>query len=310
MTLRDLAERLHCRLEGGGDIDIVRVAALDGRAAGRRHVPVESQVPRAGRSHPGDGHHRRRHAHRRAVRHLAVAAPLPDVRAGAGVADPGRPPGPRRAPLGRGRRGRDHRSRRIGGRLRLCWGVCEHWSSHGRASLRVHRSGRAHRRRLRDPLARGDPRGRDAGRPRHPAERRRDWRRRLWVRDHGPWHAEKIPQIGVVVIEDDVEIGANTAIDRPPLGETRIGAGHENRQPRAGGARRAGGRHVCWRRRSGIAGTTTVGDHVVLGGQVGVAGHITVGERHAGDGANGHSERFDAGRRSCRATRRSTTGTG
>jgi UDP-3-O-[3-hydroxymyristoyl] glucosamine N-acyltransferase len=89
---------------------------------------------------------------------------------------------------------------------------------------------------------------------------------------------EKIPQLGVVVIEDDVEIGANSAVDRPAVGETRIGAGTkiDNLVQVAHGVRI--GRHVLLAAQVGIAGSTSVGDHVVLAGQVGVSGHIAIGD--------------------------------
>lgn len=88
----------------------------------------------------------------------------------------------------------------------------------------------------------------------------------------------KIPQNGGVVIEDDVEIGANTAIDRPAVGETRIGAGSklDNLVQIAHGVKV--GERVLLAGQVGIAGSTTIEDGVVLAGQVGVAGHITVGK--------------------------------
>jgi UDP-3-O-[3-hydroxymyristoyl] glucosamine N-acyltransferase len=88
----------------------------------------------------------------------------------------------------------------------------------------------------------------------------------------------KIPQVGGVVIEDDVEIGANTAIDRPAVGETRIGAGSkiDNLVQVAHGV--TIGRNVLLAAQVGIAGSTTIEDAVTLAGQVGVSGHITVGK--------------------------------
>jgi UDP-3-O-[3-hydroxymyristoyl] glucosamine N-acyltransferase len=87
----------------------------------------------------------------------------------------------------------------------------------------------------------------------------------------------KIPQIGAVVIEDAVEIGANTTIDRPAVGETRIGAGSkiDNLVQIAHGVKV--GRDVLLAAQVGIAGSTTIEDRVTLAGQVGVAGHLTVG---------------------------------
>ena len=88
----------------------------------------------------------------------------------------------------------------------------------------------------------------------------------------------KIPQIGGVVVEDDVEIGANTTIDRPAVGETRIGAGSkiDNLVQIAHGV--TIGQNVLLAAQVGIAGSSTVEDSVTLAGQVGVAGHLTVGK--------------------------------
>jgi UDP-3-O-[3-hydroxymyristoyl] glucosamine N-acyltransferase LpxD len=87
----------------------------------------------------------------------------------------------------------------------------------------------------------------------------------------------KIPQIGGVVVEDDVEIGALSAIDRPAVGVTRIGAGTkiDNLVQVAHGV--TVGRDVLLAAQVGIAGSTTVEDGVTLAGQVGVAGHLTIG---------------------------------
>jgi UDP-3-O-[3-hydroxymyristoyl] glucosamine N-acyltransferase len=89
---------------------------------------------------------------------------------------------------------------------------------------------------------------------------------------------EKIPQVGDVVIEDDVEIGANSAIDRPAVGETRIGAGTkiDNLVQIAHGV--VIGKRVLLAGQVGVAGSTTIEDDVTLAGQVGVSGHITIGK--------------------------------
>lgn len=89
---------------------------------------------------------------------------------------------------------------------------------------------------------------------------------------------EKIPQVGGVVIEDDVEIGANAAIDRPAVGETRIGAGTkiDNLVQIAHGV--SVGRRVLLAGQVGVAGSTIIEDDVTLAGQVGVSGHITIGK--------------------------------
>ena len=107
---------------------------------------------------------------------------------------------------------------------------------------------------------------------------------------------EKIPQHAPVVIEDDVEIGANTTIDRPAVGETRIKAGAkiDNLVQIAHGV--VLGRHVLLASQVGISGSTTVGDSVTLAGQVGVAGHITIGDRVTATGQTGITNSVEAGR--------------
>jgi UDP-3-O-[3-hydroxymyristoyl] glucosamine N-acyltransferase len=95
-------------------------------------------------------------------------------------------------------------------------------------------------------------------------------------RSDGTHH--KIPQIGGVVVEDDVEIGAHTAIDRPAVGETRIGAGSkiDNLVQVAHGVTL--GKNVLLAAQVGVAGSTRLEDGVTLAGQVGVAGHLTIGK--------------------------------
>ncbi len=92
---------------------------------------------------------------------------------------------------------------------------------------------------------------------------------------------QKIPQVARVVIEDDVEIGAHSAVDRPAVGETRVGAGTkiDNLVQVAHGVRI--GRNVLLAAQVGIAGSTTLGDDVVMAGQSGAAGHLHLGDRVA-----------------------------
>ena len=105
----------------------------------------------------------------------------------------------------------------------------------------------------------------------------------------------KIPQIGGVVIEDDVEIGANTTIDRPAVGETRIGAGTkiDNLVQIAHGV--TIGRDVLLAAQVGIAGSTTIEDRVTLAGQVGVAGHLTLGKGVVASAQTGIPNSVEAG---------------
>ncbi|HEU4690001.1 MAG TPA: UDP-3-O-(3-hydroxymyristoyl)glucosamine N-acyltransferase [Vicinamibacterales bacterium] len=106
---------------------------------------------------------------------------------------------------------------------------------------------------------------------------------------------EKIPQVAVVVIEDDVELGANTTVDRPAVGETRIKAGAkiDNLVQIAHGV--TVGRNVLMAAQVGIAGSTAVEDDVVFGGQVGVGGHLTIGRGAIAVGQSGVTNSVDAG---------------
>ncbi len=98
---------------------------------------------------------------------------------------------------------------------------------------------------------------------------------------------QKIPQTAAVFIEDDVEIGANTTIDRPAIGETRIQAGAKLDNLVQIGHGVNVGRHALLAAQVGIAGSTTIGEGAMLGGQVGVGGHISIGKHAAAVGQSG-----------------------
>jgi UDP-3-O-[3-hydroxymyristoyl] glucosamine N-acyltransferase len=91
-------------------------------------------------------------------------------------------------------------------------------------------------------------------------------------------HWLKIPQVGHVVIEDDVEIGANTTIDRASTGETRIKRGAKLDNLVQIGHSCVVGEDALLCAQVGMAGSSRVGDRVILTGQVGIGGHITVGD--------------------------------
>jgi UDP-3-O-[3-hydroxymyristoyl] glucosamine N-acyltransferase len=93
----------------------------------------------------------------------------------------------------------------------------------------------------------------------------------------GPSGSVKVPQIGGVVIEEDVEIGANACVDRATLEATRVGAGTKIDDLVMIGHNCTIGRHGILCGQVGLAGSTQVGDGVMLGGQVGVAGHLKIG---------------------------------
>ncbi|MFN3927929.1 MAG: UDP-3-O-(3-hydroxymyristoyl)glucosamine N-acyltransferase [Pseudanabaenaceae cyanobacterium] len=89
----------------------------------------------------------------------------------------------------------------------------------------------------------------------------------------------KMPQVGKVVIEDQVEIGGNTCIDRGAIGETRIGKGTKIDNLVQIGHGCTIGKNCILAGQVGLAGGVTVGDQVILAGQVGVNNHIHIGDR-------------------------------
>ena len=95
---------------------------------------------------------------------------------------------------------------------------------------------------------------------------------------HGGKH-HKIPQIGIVRVEDDVEIGAGTTIDRAALGETVIGEGTKIDNLVQIGHNVKVGKHCLLVSQVGIAGSTELGDYVAVAGQSGFSGHLKIGNR-------------------------------
>ncbi len=89
---------------------------------------------------------------------------------------------------------------------------------------------------------------------------------------------EKFPQIGSVEIGDEVEIGANTTIDRAALGITRIGEGTKIDNQVQIGHNVEIGKNCVIVAQVGIAGSTRIGNNVILAGQVGITGHLTIGD--------------------------------
>jgi UDP-3-O-[3-hydroxymyristoyl] glucosamine N-acyltransferase len=94
--------------------------------------------------------------------------------------------------------------------------------------------------------------------------------------DSGEWY--RIPQTGTVVLEDEVDVGACSAIDRAALGETRIKRGTklDNLVHIGHGCQIGPDNLIC--AQAGLAGSTTTGNQVILAGQVGAAGHLEIGD--------------------------------
>ena len=105
----------------------------------------------------------------------------------------------------------------------------------------------------------------------------------------------KIPQRADVVIEDDVEIGANSTVDRPAVGETRIGAGTKIDNLVQIGHGVSIGRRVLFAAQVGIAGSCVIEDDVILAGQVGVANHVRLGKGVVATAQTGIPNSLDPG---------------
>ena len=97
-----------------------------------------------------------------------------------------------------------------------------------------------------------------------------------YVRDSETGRYEQFPQIGRLVIEDDVEIGANSTIDRGALDETRIRRGTKIDNLVHIGHNVQIGQDVVIAAQTGLSGSVTIEDNVIMGGQVGIADHVRV----------------------------------
>ncbi len=103
----------------------------------------------------------------------------------------------------------------------------------------------------------------------------------------GPRGPEKMPQIGRVIIQDDVEIGGNTTVDRGAMSDTVIGEGTKIDNLVQIGHNVRIGRGCVIAGQCGLSGSVTIGDFVMLGGRVGLADHVTIGAGAAVAAASG-----------------------
>lgn len=105
----------------------------------------------------------------------------------------------------------------------------------------------------------------------------------------------KVPQVGNVVIEDNVEIGANTCIDRGALGSTTIGLGSKIDNLVQIGHNNKVGMHVIMCGLTGVSGSCTIGDYAILAGSSGVADHVKIGQGAVVMARSGIAGDIDAG---------------
>lgn len=106
---------------------------------------------------------------------------------------------------------------------------------------------------------------------------------------------EKIPQIGVVEIGDDVEIGANSTLDRARFSRTVVGEGTKIDNLVQIAHNVVIGKHCILCAQAGVSGSTTLEDYVILGGQAGLGGHITLGKGSKVGGGAGLASSISAG---------------
>jgi UDP-3-O-[3-hydroxymyristoyl] glucosamine N-acyltransferase len=106
---------------------------------------------------------------------------------------------------------------------------------------------------------------------------------------------QKIPQVGRVIIEDDVELGANVTVDRATLGATRIGRGSKIDNLVQIGHNVVIGEGSIIVAQAGIAGSTEVGRNVTVAGQAGIVGHVKIGDRTVIGSQAGVTEDLPAG---------------
>jgi UDP-3-O-[3-hydroxymyristoyl] glucosamine N-acyltransferase len=112
-----------------------------------------------------------------------------------------------------------------------------------------------------------------------------------------PRGLEKVPQLGRVIVQDNVEIGTNTTIDRGGIRDTVIGEGSKIDNLVQIGHNTMIGRHCILAGQVGISGSVTIGDYAILGGKVGIADHVTIGEGASVTAGSGVMHDIGAGQR-------------
>src|SRR5258706_5597045 len=112
----------------------------------------------------------------------------------------------------------------------------------------------------------------------------------------GPGGHLKIPQLGRVIIQDRVELGSNSTVDRGTLGDTLFGEGSKIDNLVQIGHNSVTGRHCVIAGQSGLLGSAVLGDFVIVGGKTGVSDHVTVGDRARFAGLSGVARDVEGGR--------------
>jgi UDP-3-O-[3-hydroxymyristoyl] glucosamine N-acyltransferase len=108
---------------------------------------------------------------------------------------------------------------------------------------------------------------------------------------------EKVPQVGTVILEDDVEVGANSTLDRARFSRTVVGEGTKIDNLVQVAHNVTIGKHCILCAQVGVSGSSVLEDYVILGGQVGVSGHIRIGKGAQAGGQTGIESHIPAGAR-------------
>jgi UDP-3-O-[3-hydroxymyristoyl] glucosamine N-acyltransferase len=295
MKLRDLAVRLGCRLDGDGDLEIVRVVGIQDAAPGDITFLANPKYERALATTRASAVILREDAPAAACAMLRAADPYLAFARSVGIFHPPSRPAPGVHPLAAvaadARLGRDisigafvaiGEGAVIGDRTVIMPNVTVGAGTRIGADCLIHSNVA-----IREGVTLGDrvvlQNGVVIGGDGYGFVRR------------GDGTHEKIPQMAAVVLEDDVELGANTTVDRPAVGETRIRSGTKIDNLVMIGHGVTVGRNVLLAAQVGIAGSTDVGDDAVFGGQVGVGGHLTIGRGAVAVGQSGVTHSLEPG---------------
>ena len=112
----------------------------------------------------------------------------------------------------------------------------------------------------------------------------------------GPEGHSKIPQLGRVIIQDHVELGSNSTVDRGALGDTVLGEGTKIDNLVQIGHNSVTGRHCVLAGAAGLSGSAVLGDFVIVGGKTGVSDHVTIGDRARIAGMSGVARDLEGAR--------------
>ena len=279
LTVRELAGRLGCPFAGDGDARLTGVGSLEGAKPGDLVFLAHPKHRAGSRREPGVGGRHPRGRGLRAHPGHQGPGPAPGLCPGgrallrAGAARAGRPSPGRRRALGEDRPGRldrapglDRRRTPRSGRASSSIPSSPFTRASGSARARSSTPAPASARGRTSAGASSSTTGSSSARTDSASSRRADGRR------------IKIPQVGRVVVEDDVEIGSNSAVDRAALDATIIRKGAKIDDLVMVGHNVEIGENAILVAQVGVSGSSSVGRDAILSGQVGIADHVAIGD--------------------------------